>query len=122
MDINDFSYFTDGIGEIRISSDVIAGIAFKVCMEPGGIAGGEPTSSIKGYVNKMMSKQERCKIEIGKLEDGSCTVTATVVILAGINIPETAVYAQGRIKQEIESMSGVKVSQVNIYVSGVIFN
>ena len=103
---------------IKISNDVvavIAGVAVSevsgVCSMSGGFAGGI-SEVLKGKKNlakgiKVESDGEETKIDVN------------IVVEYGSRIPDVAFEIQNRVKKAVESMTGLKVSEVNIHVQGV---
>ena len=107
-------------GSIRISEDVVASIAALATSETAGVSGlySTLTSDIVNFLSKKnLSKGVR--IELG---DGD-TVKIEIGFLAlfGHNICEVAKQVQGNVKSSVESMTGLKVTEVNIHVVGVTF-
>ena len=103
---------------IKISADVvsvIAGVAVSevpgVCGMAGGFAGGI-TEVLSGKKN--LSKG--IKVDIGEKE---VKIDVNIIVEYGIRIPDVAFEIQNRVKKAVESMTGLDVKVVNIYVQGV---
>ena len=107
----------DGSGQIRIANDVVARIACLAAMEVKGVASlpEDMTSELLAKVGvKTLAKG--AKVEI----DGDLvTVDMTLIIKYGMNIPSVCEKTQGRVRSQIETMTGLKVKKVNVRVSGV---
>ena len=103
---------------IKISNDVIAVIAGVAVSEvdgvssmSGGITGGI-TEALKGKKNlakgiKVETTEKEAKIDVN------------IIVEYGSRIPDVAFEIQNRIKKSVESMTGMKVSEVNVHVQGV---
>ena len=103
---------------IKISNDVIAVIAGVAVSEvsgvasmSGGLAGGI-TEAIKGKKNlakgiKVDATEKEAKIDVN------------IIVEYGSRIPDIAFEIQNRVKKSVESMTGIKVSEVNVHVQGV---
>lgn len=107
-------------GSIRISEDVVASIAALATSETAGVSGlySTLTSDIVGFLSKKnLSKGVR--IEIG--EDGTVKIEIGFLALFGHNICEVAKQVQENVRSSVESMTGLKVTEVNVHVGGVTF-
>ena len=107
-------------GSIRISEDVVASIAALATSETAGVSGlySTLTSDIVGFLSKKnLSKGVR--IEIG--EEGTVKIEIGFLALFGHNICEVAKQAQENVRSSVESMTGLKVTEVNVHVGGVTF-
>ena len=104
--------------EIKIADDVIATIAGIAASEvpgvysmSGGFAGGI-AEVLKGKKN--LSKG--IKVEVGEKE---CKIDVNIIVDYGTRIPDVAFEIQTRVKKSVESMTGLKVLEVNVHVQGV---
>jgi len=107
----------EGNGQIRIANDVVARIACLAAMEVKGVASmaEDITSELLARVGvKTLSKG--AKVEIN---GEYVAVDMTVVIKYGVNIPSVCEKIQGRVRSQIETMTGLKVNKVNVRVSAV---
>ena len=103
---------------IRIAEDVVAVIASVAVSEvpgvysmAGGFAGGI-TEVLSGKKN--MSKG--IKVEVGEKE---AKVDVNIIVEYGTRIPDVAFEIQNRVKKAVETMTGLKVVEVNVHVQGV---
>ena len=107
-------------GSIRISEDVVASIAALATSETAGVSGlySTLTSDIVNFLSKKnLSKGVR--IELG--DEDTVRIEIGFLALFGHNICEVAKQVQGNVKSSVESMTGLKVTEVNIHVGGVTF-
>ncbi len=103
---------------IKIANDVIAFIAGVAVSEvdgvasmSGGIAGGL-TEALKGKKNLAKG----IKVEAGEKD---VKIDVNIIVEYGSRIPDVAFEIQNRVKKSVESMTGMKVSEVNVHVQGV---
>lgn len=105
-------------GSLHISEEVIASIAGIAVMETEGVCSlggstGPDLSDILGKKN--LSKGIRVTIS----EENDISVDCTVMTKLGYSIQEVAANAQSAVASNIESVTGLKVSAVNVTVTGI---
>ena len=107
-------------GNIKISEEVVATIAGIAASEINGVAGmcGSLAGGIAGLLSGKKSPSKGVKVAISET---SVTVDLYIVVEYGVRIPELAWELQENVKNNIESMTGLEVSKVNIHVDGVSF-
>lgn len=101
----------NNFGQVKISNDVIATIAGLAAIEVEGV---ETTST---FTDKLL-KNNGVKIQI---EEDDVILDVMIIIDYGISIPDIAFKVQENVKNTVETMTGLKVSQVNIHVQGINF-
>lgn len=108
---------TDNSG-IKISNDVVASIAGVAVSEVQGVysmAGG-----IAGGISEVLSGKKNLskgiKVEVGERDT---KIDVNIIVEYGVRIPDVAFEIQGRVKKAVETMTGLKVSEVNIHVQGI---
>jgi len=105
-------------GSMHISEEVIASIAGMTALEVDGVCGlgstlGTDLADILGKKN--LSKGIR--ISIG--EENDICVDCSIVVKLGQNIKEIGANVQSAVASNIESVTGFKVSAVNVTVAGI---
>ena len=117
-DISDLTNgLTDETGKIRITDDVVAVIAGVAATEVPGVAG--MSGGIVGDVAEILGRKnltKGVKVEVGQIE---AAVDLYVIIEYGYRIPEVSWEIQEKVKNAIETMTGLSVIEVNIHVQGV---
>jgi uncharacterized alkaline shock family protein YloU len=108
-----------GGGQIRIADDVVAVIAGIAATETEGIAS-MSGGITEGIASRLMGKQMRkgIKVEVGTLE---ASIDLRVIVLYGVKIDAVCRKLQRNVKEAVESMTGLHVIEVNVYVEGVEF-
>ena len=104
----------DERGSINISEDVVAAIAVSAALEEEGV--GQLASSGNGRSKKNAVKG--VKLTIG---DDTVIVDLQIMVKYGQPIPQVAQNVQEAVTNAVESMTELKVCQVNVRISGVTF-
>ena len=102
-------------GSINISEDVVAAIAVSAALEVDGVC--ELAQNSSGYRSKN-NAIKGVKLTIG---DGSVIVDLQILVKYGQPIPQVAQNVQEAVANAIESMTELKVCQVNVRINGVTF-
>ena len=103
---------------IQISNDVIAVIAGKAVSEVSGVAG--MAGGFAGGITEVLSGKKNLAKGI-KVEatDTEAKIDVNIIVEYGTRIPDVAFEIQNRVKKAVESMTGLKVEEVNVHVQGV---
>ncbi len=107
-------------GQIQIADEVIAIIAATAAQEVEGVsaASTDPTGSfVEFFGKKNQSKGVRVAVE-----SGETSVEVDIAIHFGVKIQETATEVQRKVKNAIETMTGLSVVTVNVNVTGIIID
>lgn len=105
----------NGIGSIQISNNVIATIVKKYTLEIEGVTRFAPQGLV-GDIADMLSKRSYDRNIAIELGDGEATITLTLVMMFGVNIVEVSQKVQAVIIDKVQSMTGIKVKKVNVFV------
>ena len=105
----------DEKGSINISEDVVAAIAVSAALEVECV--GEVVQNSGSYLSKK-NAVKGVKLTIG---DGSVIVDLQIMVKYGQPIPQVAQNVQDAVANAVESMTELKVCQVNVRISGVLF-
>ncbi len=100
---------------IKIANEVVAVIAGKAATEVPGVfsmSGGLGITEVFGKKN--MTKG--IKVDAGEKET---KIDVHIIVDYGIRIPDIAFEIQNRVKKAVETMTGLKVVEVNVHVQGV---
>ncbi len=103
---------------IRISDDVVAVIAGVAVSEVSGVAG--MAGGFAGGISEVFSGKKNLskgiKVEVGEKET---KIDVNIIVEYGTRIPDVAFEIQNRVKKAVETMTGLKVLEVNVHVQGV---
>ena len=105
------------IGEVKIAADVVAAIAGLAATEVDGVyaMAGTLTNELAGMLGKKkLTKGVKVQMELGVVH-----VYMMISVRYGYSIPKVTEQVQERVSQQIETMTGLTVSEVNVRVSGV---
>ena len=114
------TYLTQGdeeIGTVKIADDVVAMIAALAATEVDGVAAmnGNVAKEILSKVGvKGLAKGVRVAILNKKVK-----VDLAITMEYGFNIPATCQRVQVKVKNAIENMTGLEVTDVNIRIAGI---
>ena len=103
---------------IRIADDVVAVIAGVAVSEVPGVA--EMSGGFTGGISEVLSGKKNLSKGI-KVESSEkqTKIDVNIIVEYGIRIPDVAFEIQNRVKKAVESMTGLKVTQINVNVQGV---
>lgn len=107
------------LGQIKMADEVVAIIAALAATEVPGVksmSGGIVDGIAEALRRKNLTKG--VKVEVGEKE---AAVDLNIIVEYGSKIPEVASMIQDSVAKSIESMTGLKVVEVNINVQGVSF-
>jgi uncharacterized alkaline shock family protein YloU len=107
------------IGAVRIANDVVATIAGLAAADVEGIAG--MSGGVAGGIAEMLGRKnltKGVKVEVG---DSDASVDIFCIVEYGISITAVASNVQNKVKNAVESMTGLAVNAVNVHVQGVTF-
>lgn len=105
------------VGEVKIAPEVVNVIASLAATEVKGVASmsGGFTDDIAEKFG-MKSSNKGIKVQIGEEQ---VSIDLFLVIEYGYRIPEVAWEVQQNVKKAVETMTGLKVAEVNIHVQGI---
>ena len=106
-------------GAIKISEEVVQTIAAMAVKDVKGVT--VAASFADGFVEKFVKKNFNKSVKI-TLEEKSVTVELHIGIDYGVKIQTVAAELQDVIKRNIETMTDLSVTRVDIYVDGINFN
>ena len=103
---------------IQIADDVVAIIAGKAVSDAPGVyamAGG-----FAGGISEVLSGKKNLskgiKVDVGEKET---KIDVNIIVEYGSRIPDVAFEIQNKVKKAVESMTGLKVVEVNVHIQGV---
>ena len=107
----------DAVGTVRIADDVVAMIASVAAQEVDGVAGmaAGTTREFLGSIG-VKDPQKGVRVEVN---DHNVRVDLQIIMGYGFNIPATSSKVQARVKQAIENMTGLSVTDVNVRIAGI---
>ena len=113
-------YYTQEMenGSIQISEDVVASVTGMAVLEVEGVCG--LSSSIGTDIAEMLGMKTLSKgVRLSTTETGALRIDCDVVSKFGQNIFELATNVQENVKSSVESVTGLRVAEVNVTVCGI---
>ena len=113
-------YYTQEMenGSIQISEDVVASVTGMAVLEVEGVCG--LSSSIGTDIAEMLGMKTLSKgVRLSTTETGALRIDCDVVAKFGQNIFELAKNVQENVKSSVESVTGLRVAEVNVTVCGI---
>jgi len=109
----------EGAGAVLVADEVVSIIAGTAAMEVEGVsaAGGNFT----GDLAEILGKKNLAKGVRLTINDNVVTIDINIQVKFGYKIKEVSEEVQKKVKNAVETMIGLKTPEVNISVSGVVF-
>jgi len=104
-------------GTVKIANDVVSVIAGLAATEVDGVAGmsGGITRDITEMFG-MKNLSKGVKVEVGEKE---AAIDLFIIVEYGMKISDVARNVQENVKNKVETMTGLRVVEVNVNVQGV---
>ena len=102
---------------IKISSDTVATYAGIAVSEIAGVYG--MSGAFAGITEAISGKRNYTKGIKVEIDNKSAKIDVSIVVEYGTRIPEVAYEIQTKVKKSVETMTGLKVSAVNVNIQGV---
>lgn len=105
------------VGDLKISLDVIAAIARVATLEIEGVDSIVEQVDIYGFFSRP-AMRKAIKININ---DDFANIEISVNLKYGAKISEVCAAIQNNVKDNVQTMTGMAVSKVNVLVAGIAF-
>ncbi len=105
-------------GTLKVSENVLATITRLAATEVPGVDG--LTNANAGYKRMILKQTENDAIKI-RLTGDVVEISLGVVVKFGHKVVSIAEQIQNNVKSSVQSMTGVTVARVNVYIAGVVF-
>jgi uncharacterized alkaline shock family protein YloU len=106
------------LGRITISSDAIAQIVGETALECYGVVGMVARNPVERPVRRLLGRNRTQGITIRR--DGEeVTIDLRVVVEYGLNLAEVASTIRNRVVYEVERLTGLPVSAVEVHIEDV---
>ena len=108
----------NGDNNIQISDDVVSVIAGMAAAEVPGVS--EMAGGFAGGISEVLSGKKNMSKGIKvDVQEKNTKIDVNIIVEYGARIPDVAFEIQGRVKKAVETMTGLRVSGVNIHVQGI---
>ena len=108
----------EAIGNLKISQEVIATIAGVAAREIEGVFG---MAQAPGNLKKLIAKSPSSRSVNITMNDDIAVIDVYVTLRYGAKIPEVSQSIQTSVKEAVQTMTGIVVSRVNVFVAGISF-
>lgn len=115
MEVNKATYSDES--NLKISEDVIATIAATTTKDVPGIYSMAPTPAKN--VSRLLGKKGQGNGISIVFENGAATVEINVIVKFGVKVNEVAHTVQARVKEAVETMTGITVAKVDVIIAGM---
>ncbi|GAA0689445.1 MULTISPECIES: Asp23/Gls24 family envelope stress response protein [Clostridium] len=117
--MNEVKKEDSNIGIVKISDDVVSVIASIATSEITGVASTDAgmVGSIAHMVTGKKSNTKGVKVAVGEKD---ASIDIAIAVEYGIKIPEIVSQVQDNVKKTVETMTGLSVAAVNVYVQSII--
>lgn len=106
------------VGSVTISDDVVAVIAGVATAEVKGVS--SMSGTIAGGLAEILGKKNMGKGVKVLIDGNTAVIDLHITVVYGAKVPEVAWEIQEKVKKAVESMTGLSVDKVNIYIEGVV--
>lgn len=104
-------------GSINISNEVVSIVASLAASSVKGVSG--MVSSISGGFAELLGKKNMSKGVRVSVTEKNVSLDLSIIVEYGAKIPDVAWKIQEKVKSEVEAMTGLNVTAVNVSVEGV---
>ena len=107
----------EGQGAVFISDEVLAVIAGTAALEAEGVAG------LLGYYhgnNQKAVRKQMSKVISVQVNEGAVKASLSITAKFGAKLHEVAKDVQKRVKMEVENMTGLVLTEVNVTVGAIV--
>ena len=108
---------SEEFGTVKISDEVVSIISGIAATEVKGVAG--MSGGIAGGIAELLGRKNQSKGVKVTIGDKEVNIDLHVIMEYGVKIPDVAWEIQEKVKKAVETMTGLKVVEVNIHVQGV---
>jgi uncharacterized alkaline shock family protein YloU len=109
----------DGAGKVLIADEVLSTIAGTAALEVDGVVA--MAGNITGDIAQILGRKNSSKGVAVEVEGSNVTVTLNIVVRFGSRIQAVSEAVQKRVKTEIENMTGLNAEEINVNVTGVLY-
>lgn len=117
MENNISSEIFENNGKVNISDEVVAVIASLAATEVDGVAG--MVTGVAGGFAELIGKKNLSKGVKITTEEGNTSLDLSIIVEYGAKVQEVANKVQEKVKSEVETMTDLKISTVNVSVDGI---
>ena len=106
---------SSSLGRIAISSEAIAQLVGHTAAECYGVVG----TVGRGRVGKLLSRDRPTRGVVVRGSGGQVEIDVHVVVEYGLNLAEVAATVRSRVAYEVERLTGLEVSALEVHIEAV---
>jgi uncharacterized alkaline shock family protein YloU len=107
-------------GKVYVTDEVIAVLAGSAALDCYGLVGMASRNQLKDGIAELLRRDNLTRgVEVHRDEHGVMTIDLYIVVSYGTKISVVAHNVQSKVKYVLNDVAGLKVENVNIFVSGV---
>ena len=106
-------------GSIKISEEAVASIVGLAAAQIKGVAA--MSGSMASGLTEKLGKKKLAKGVKVEIDDQEVHLALYIFVEYGARIPKLALDIQNQVRDTVQTMTGLKVKEVNIYVQGITF-
>lgn len=107
-------------GSIRISEDVVASIAALAALEVDGVS--SLSSGLGADIAELLGKKNLARGVKIQFSDDAVSIDVYIIVKFGSTVVDVAKAIQKKVSDAIESMTALRISAVNVHVTGIGFD
>lgn len=110
---------TNAYGSIKIAEEAVASIVSLAAAQIKGVAA--MSGSMAAGLTEKLGKKNLAKGVKVEINEQDVIVALHIFVEYGVKIPQLALDIQNEVRDTVQTMTGLKVKEVNIYVQGISF-
>jgi uncharacterized alkaline shock family protein YloU len=107
------------LGNIDITTDVIAGIAGQAANNCFGVKGMTVRSVSDGLAHLLRRENQSRGVKITENDDGGISIALHIAVDHGVNISAVCKSIMEEVRYNVESQTGIDVKTIDIYVESL---
>ncbi len=107
----------DNVGKINISEEVIAVVSSVASLEVDGVES-MCTTLVEG-ITDFFAKKNNSKGVKAVIDGEDVSISVFITVKFGCHIPTVSCQVQEKVKREVETMTSLNVTAVDVYVNGI---
>lgn len=111
--------YQNHLGVIEISHDVFVSLVGETAVSCFGVAGMAETKSQKGILGRFRRKDLPDRGVRIKMKNGALLIELHIIVLYGTNIAAIVKSIVNKVRYQVQEITGIPVSRVNVYVDGM---
>ena len=111
--------FSTGLGQIDVSTEVIATLAGGAALDCYGLVGMASRKQLKDGLSELLKRDNLSRGIIVREDEEGIHIDLYIIVSYGTKISEVAQNVQSKVKYTLDQILGLSVASVNIYVQGV---